>query len=217
MQCSKSFYLYKNFYRLRDKPSAEQQARFDRGHRVGNLAQLLFPGGIDVSPKSPRGWPKSIETTSKLVVLKQPVIYEAAFARNGVMCAMDILALNNEGEYDAFEVKSSPGIRQIYVEDMALQYWVIREQKIKMGRAHLMLPKKPQDGFTDLTMDDMEIIDLTETIQNMQLDVEERIREASRTLELNSIPQITMGEHCNKPYPCDFQGTCLRHKQEEYV
>lgn len=50
--CLKSLYLYKNRIFLRDKITAEQRAKFKRGHEVGDLAQDLFPGGIDVSPKA---------------------------------------------------------------------------------------------------------------------------------------------------------------------
>ncbi len=209
LQCPKALYLYKNFYQFRDKPSAKQQASFDRGHRVGRLAQLLFPGGIYIRPASPRGWPKAIEATSKLLANKQEIIYEAAFQHDGVMCAVDIL-VQNGSFYDVYEVKSSPGVRQVYIEDMALQYWVLRRQKIQLGKVYLLLPKKPQDGFIDLHMDDMEAIDYTEQLAAMVLDVEEGVRAAARTLTLDNAPEVAMGEQCLKPYPCDFQSTCKR-------
>ena len=50
LQCEKSLYLYKHHYNLKDPVSPQLQAIFNQGHRVGELAQGLFPGGVDASP-----------------------------------------------------------------------------------------------------------------------------------------------------------------------
>ena len=42
LQCHKSLYLYKNFYKLRDEISSSQQAIFNQGTNVGILAQELL-------------------------------------------------------------------------------------------------------------------------------------------------------------------------------
>ena len=48
-RCDKSLYLHKQYYNWQDQVSEQQQSVFDRGHRVGSLAQSMFPGGIDAS------------------------------------------------------------------------------------------------------------------------------------------------------------------------
>jgi hypothetical protein len=50
LQCEKSLYLYKHHYNLKDAISPQLQAIFNQGNRVGELAQDLFPGGVDASP-----------------------------------------------------------------------------------------------------------------------------------------------------------------------
>ncbi|HQD13599.1 MAG TPA: hypothetical protein PLW43_11675, partial [Chitinophagales bacterium] len=106
IQCSKSLYLYKNQYNLRDKPNAVQQQKFDRGHRVGKLAHQLFPGGKDCSPPNPFSYDESVAATRLLVQQQFPVIYEAAFRYNGILAALDMLVLK-DGKWYAYEVKSS--------------------------------------------------------------------------------------------------------------
>ncbi len=49
LQCDKSLYLYKHNYNWHDQVSVQQQSVFDRGHRVGALAQSMFPEGLDAS------------------------------------------------------------------------------------------------------------------------------------------------------------------------
>lgn len=125
LQCPKALYLYKNRYFLRDPLDPEQRAKFARGTDVGIYAQKLYPGGVDASPKSHFQMAKSVEKTQQL--LQQPevsVIYEAAFAHNDVVIALDILVREN-GSWKAIEVKSSRAVSSTYQWDAALQYYVI--------------------------------------------------------------------------------------------
>lgn len=67
LQCEKKLFLYKHHNIWQDKISEMQQSVFNRGHRVGALAQTLFPNGIDASPSSPRAYAKAIEHTKELI------------------------------------------------------------------------------------------------------------------------------------------------------
>src|ERR1043165_5113422 len=104
-QCPKAFFLYRNMPYLKDKPSAEKELTFKRGHDVGYFAQHLFAGGIDVS-RQRSGAEAALALTEKLVKEGLPVIYEATFMFNGVLVMADILC-NKGGVYTAYEVKSS--------------------------------------------------------------------------------------------------------------
>ncbi len=52
LQCDKHLFLYKYHYKEMDEYSEMQKAVFQRGTNVGILAQKLFPGGVDTSPKN---------------------------------------------------------------------------------------------------------------------------------------------------------------------
>jgi hypothetical protein len=123
-QCHKAFYFYKKHPYLRDKISIDKQLTFKRGHQVGDLAQTLFPGGIDVS-KNSKNSAEGLALTTTLVEKKTPVIYEATFAYNDALIMVDILCLDNE-KYTAYEVKSSFKISEVYLKDACLQYYVLK-------------------------------------------------------------------------------------------
>ena len=91
LQCDKHLYLYKHHYNWQDPISEQTQAIFNRGHKVGALAQTLFPNGIDVSTSCPKEYAKAIEYTEELIGQGVEVIYEAAFMYNEVLVYADII------------------------------------------------------------------------------------------------------------------------------
>ncbi|MEZ5001730.1 MAG: hypothetical protein R2730_01730 [Chitinophagales bacterium] len=216
IQCQKSLYLYKNYFHLRDKISKAQQARFDRGHDIGSLAQQLFPGGKDVSPKSPRHYQQSILATEYLVSQQYPVIYEAAFKADDVLVLLDILVCK-DGKWYAYEVKSSKKISETYLQDAAIQYRVITQSGVNLEDFSIIYVnaayEMPEEEAADLHQLFLET-SVLETVRAKQSFIEEAIHTAKATLYSDSIPKISMGEHCDRPYTCDFKGYCLRHSDE---
>lgn len=210
VQCQKSLYLYKNFYDQRDKVSFSQQAVFNRGTSVGLLARKLFPGGIDVTPKSIFKYEESAKLTQLLIAEGKEIIYEAAFIYDEVLVAVDILVKEN-GKWKALEVKSSASISDTYVLDASLQNYVIKGSGL------------PLDDFIIVYMNRDYIrhgaLDLKELFiqQSVKKDVEKRspyikeqIAKSKSMLAGNSMPDIRIGEHCFNPYPCDYMGTCWK-------
>ena len=124
LQCSKSLYLYKYFIQRRDSVSPEQQAIFNRGNNVGLLAQKLFPGGTDATPSKRSNNIEAVTNTRKLIESGAEVIYEAAFQHEQVLAILDVL-VKKDGQWYAYEVKSSTKISPTYLLDASLQYWVI--------------------------------------------------------------------------------------------
>lgn len=209
-------YLYKNYFHLRDKISKEQQARFNRGHDIGSLAQQLFPGGKDVSPKSPRHYNQSLLATEYLVGQQYPVIYEAAFKQDDVLVFLDILVYK-EGKWYAYEVKSSKRISSTFLQDAAIQYRVITESGLLLEDFSIIYVND-QYQVTDEDAPDLNQLFLEqsvlEEVNEQQAFISEVIEQAKATLQSEEIPEIPMGEHCERPYTCDFKGYCHRHSDE---
>jgi hypothetical protein len=127
LQCLKSLYLYKNFYQYRDMPSKELLERFRQGVEIGKLAWQLFPGGIDLNPRSafPAAIIKAAEKTKEQLSFENTIIYEASFIHQPALAILDILVKEN-GKLFAYEVKSSVNISDTYIRDMAFQYYVMK-------------------------------------------------------------------------------------------
>ena len=91
MQCEKALYLSKHHRELKDPINPSLEAIFVQGNQVGELAQQLFPGGIDCTPESYFDFQKAVIRTKEEIEKGTKVIYEAAFQFNGVLAALDIL------------------------------------------------------------------------------------------------------------------------------
>jgi hypothetical protein len=217
IQCPKSLYLYKNHYDWRDKISVSQQQIFDRGIRIGKLAQQLFPGGKDVSPPNPYSYDASIAATKALVQQQYPAIYEAAFRHHGIMAALDILVFR-EGKWYAYEVKSSMRISHTYLLDCAIQYHIITSSGLPLEDFRIIHINGDYVKNGDVEIDQL----FTETpvledILGKQTYVREQIEKAVDVLSKEQIPDMPIGAHCTKPYPCDFQGYCWKNIPENSI
>lgn len=210
LQCLKALYLYKHHYKLRDPVSPALLQRFEKGHDIGTMAQSLFPGGIDCKPKHPWDYRKSVEQTKELIQKKYEVIYEAAFQHRGVLAVADIV-LNKNGRWIVYEVKSSISVSETYLEDAALQFEVISSSGLEVDEFFILhLNRKLDDAFNASPKEIFAEKPVLEYCRQRQPFVKEKINEAIKTIEQKQIPDIATGDHCLKPYTCDFFGFCHR-------
>ncbi len=217
MQCTKSLYLNKHHPELKDKISPELQEIFRRGTNVGLLARDLFPGGIDASPKEPGNYRQSVLYTQELLSDNAPVIYEAAFQHEGVLCLIDIL-VNENGKWKAYEVKSSKRITKTYIMDASLQYHVITGTGLILDDIFIvyMNNKYVRKGELDLHSLFTARSVYKKVNKNQELTLF-NINRLKSILISNEIPDVDIGGHCSKPYDCDFKGYCWKHIPENSV
>ncbi|MCB9034183.1 MAG: DUF2779 domain-containing protein [Chitinophagales bacterium] len=210
IQCAKSLYLYKYNYHLRDKPSVHLQHKFNRGHQIGKLAWQLFPNGKDVSPSSPSNFSPSIKATQLLLQQNFPIIYEAAFKYNGLLAAIDILE-NKNGIINIYEVKSSLKISNTYLQDCAIQYYILKQNKISINDFSIIHINSDYTLNDSLDLDSYFVkTSVLEKIEALQPYIAEKINEAIQIVTTTTMPTIDIGGHCLKPYTCDFYGTCWK-------
>lgn len=208
-QCQKAFFFYKRHPYLRDKVSVDKQLTFNRGHQVGELAQALFPEGIDVSKKT-KNSAEATELTKILVKNKTPVIYEATFVFNAALIMVDILCLENE-RYTAYEVKSSFKISEIYLKDACLQYYVLKNSL--QNFEDLFLVTLNQDYVLEGELNPKQLFKKRSVKKESEKNLpyfETQLFNAQLTLEENKIPNIAIGKQCFKPYQCDYFGNCWK-------
>lgn len=217
IQCSKSLYLYKNNYSLRDRAGVTQQQKFDRGHRIGKLAHQLFPNGKDCSPPDPFSYDQSIAATKVLVQQQYPAIYEAAFKYAGIMAALDLLQFK-DGKWYAYEVKSSFRISNTYLLDATIQYYIITRSGLPLEDFSLVTINNDYvfEGELDLHQY-FRITSVMDEIKERISFVEKSIESAIGVLDNPSMPEVAIGVHCTKPYPCDFQSYCWKSIEKDSV
>lgn len=218
IQCEKSLYLHKKRPFLRDKLSAAQLAKFRRGTDMGVLARELFPGGIDMTPKSPSQYQKkAIETRQAMADPQINTIYEAVFQHDDILVMLDILVRDGDG-WQAYEVKSSAAISKTYLTDAALQYYVISGSGTNLFDFSLIYVNR-----TYVRQDELELHKLfqQESVVQQCRERQDEIKIAAHrlkaVLQLDSSPAIAPGRHCFKPYPCDFIGHCWKNMPKDHI
>ncbi len=214
-QCYLALYLYKYHYSSRDPLPPERKARFETGHLTGLKARQLYPGGVDASPVKVNAYRESVELTHELISKGVGVIYEAAFLHNRVLVYCDLLIKAGDG-WKLAEVKSSDYLSDIYKEDIALQYYVLKGSGIPISSAVIIhLRKKVSD--TDFSSPLQEIFiekDIMEYCESSVPAIAREIEKMKWILASPSLPDIAMGPQCDNPYPCDFKGFC--HSRQQY-
>ena len=74
-QCAKKLYFDINHKELKPATSEQKQAIFDSGHRVGILAQQVFPNGKDASLDMNNDWSLVIDRTQQWISERVTTIY----------------------------------------------------------------------------------------------------------------------------------------------
>ncbi len=216
MQCLKALYLYKYHGKLRDPITEARLSRFEEGHAIGIKAQQLFPGGILLRNNGPSRPAADQRETQRMIETGQGILYESAFIFNGVLVYNDILVKHTYG-WHLYEVKSNQLVKDHYIEDLALQTYVVSSAGLPLHRSSLIHLRIPLDEIKeDMNVTDIfTITDLTEECNNRQKTIEENIRKMQLTLSLRRVPDIAVGAHCDEPYACEFKGHCTQHPTEE--
>ncbi|MBF24939.1 MAG: hypothetical protein CMP49_00240 [Flavobacteriales bacterium] len=214
LQCEKSLYLHKYHSNLSDDTNLQQQAIFDRGTRVGELAQQLFPGGVDASPRDYTQYFESIKDTQKLIKDGVEVIYEAGFCFNNVICFIDIL-VKKKGRWYAYEVKSSTKLTDVYIIDASLQYYVMQNTGLDIANISIIHINNTYNRFGPLDLKKLfNFVIVTKDAINNNNYIKNKLLELHSVLAQKSIPNIAIGPHCTTPYNCDFKGYCWSHVPE---
>jgi hypothetical protein len=213
LQCHKSLYLNKFRPYLRDKITEEQLAKFARGHAVGKVAHQLFPGGVVI----PRPGKSSASKTEQFINEGFPVIYEACFIYGQVIIALDILVKQQNG-WNAYEVKSSAALSNVYFNDAYLQYYVINGSGLKPEKFFLVHRNTDIELSESADLDKAFIFtDVTDECESKLGYVSQNIDQMVEVMQHDKSPDIMPGRQCMNPYPCDFRGVCWKKisKQEQ--
>lgn len=214
-QCLKHFYLYRNHPNLRDKISKEKQFIFQRGTDVGIFAQQLFPGGIDVTKDEKWNQMHYAQRTKDLIEQGVETIYEATFIYDDLLVMVDILH-KQDGNWKAYEVKSSIKISETYVKDACFQYFVIKNCLPDLIDFNLLTinPNYVLKGELDI----QQLFKITSILKDANKNLSYftfKTQVAKETLEKGKIPNIPIGTHCFQPYDCDFLGLCWKGMNED--
>lgn len=215
LQCHKSLWLHKYQPELLDEATDGQEALYQSGSEVGRLAQDLFPGGFTI-PYEGLSHADQIGLTQREMEKGTKTIYEAAFSHDGVFVKVDILHKGKKG-WELYEVKSSTKEKDEYLNDIAIQYYVVKGSGLDISKAALVHinPDYVRNGDIDARKL-FTIRDVTDRVAEVQHEIAMKLESMRKMLD-GEMPVIDIGTHCSNPYECMFTQHCRSHIPEESV
>ncbi|MEZ4704706.1 MAG: DUF2779 domain-containing protein [Bdellovibrionota bacterium] len=209
-QCLKNIYLTIHNPDLEAPITPDQQAVFDQGNAVGEIARQKFPGGVLVDNK-PWDFFGSLKKTRELLAQKTEVIYEAAFEFNGCYARADIIQYSQDTKrWKIYEVKSSTKLKDEHLHDVGLQAWIMAKSGLPIEQIHI-LHLNPECKYPNL--DNLFIaVDVTDKLRDLYPDIQGKVATIFNTIKDENVPSIDIGPHCTTPYDCGFKDFCWKEK-----
>ncbi len=208
IQCPKSLWLKKYKPEVLTPPDTTAQAVFNTGSEVGDLACGLFPGGVEV--EFTREYDRMAEATARLLEEGVRDIYEATFIYDGILVMVDILHVEEDGSISLYEVKSSTSVKEIYLHDVSIQYYVLTNLGFWVKSTNVVHIDSSYVRGDELELEKLFcIVDVTAGVEALQGQIPQRLELFERYLaDRENEPDIDIGSHCNKPYECDAKHYC---------
>jgi hypothetical protein len=206
LQCVKALWLGIHRKDLATPVTPEQQAIFDQGTEVGELARDRFPGGVLID--APYWQPaEAVEQTRAAIEGGATVLYEPAFMHEGVLVRVDVLHRAAPGEpWHLVEVKSSTSVKEVHLPDVAIQAWVLQGCGEPLDGCHLM---HVNSACTHPNLEELFTIeDVTERARVLLPELADTVARLTGIVSSDRQPDVDIGPHCKKPYDCDFADHC---------
>jgi hypothetical protein len=186
--------------------AAATQAIFDQGAEVGRLAGTLFPGGILIDN---HGDPEqAIIDTQRALDARKPV-FEGSFAHSGASCRVDILIPVGLDQWDLIEVKSTTGVEDVHLHDVAFQAWVVAGAELKLRLCWVMHLDSGYVRHGDLDPAHLfQRVAVTSQVQAPGRDIEDQLDDMAAVIREDQSPEVEIGKKCDAPYPCPLKEKC---------
>ncbi len=206
VQCPKILWMDK--YMPEAAEEQDNEAVFETGHKVGDLARSYFGEYALVDYNADKS--VMVNDTKSLIESKCNNIAEASFLYDGLFCAVDILHSTEDG-YDIVEVKSSTEVKGIYLDDVAFQNYVLSNCGINVNRVYVMHIDNTyvRNGELDL-LGLFELEDVTDIAKDKYAEVERKIKRIRAYVDTETEPVRDIDLYCDNPYHCPYFSYCSR-------
>ena len=195
LMCDRLFWTYQNARDQLPEPDEAAQAIFDQGHRIGDLAKLLHPGGIEIDWSA--GHEAGIAQTQAAVAERKP-IFEAGFEHRNTHARADILKPSANGKWDLIEVKSSTKVKEEHLSDVAFQKHLYEGVGIRIGRCFVMHVNRMYVRMGDVDVRDLfTLTDVTREIEPFDAELPDEIARQLSVMSRSRAPQAVLGQNCS--------------------
>lgn len=213
VQCPKIIWMDENMPDKAEETASESVLK--TGTEVGILARQYF--GQHKLVKFSIIKSEMCRDTHRLLQEGTPVIAEASFMYENCFCSVDILRVI-DGRMQLIEVKSSTEIHDIYYDDMAYQYYVLKNCGLPIESVWNMHINNEYVRHGELNLQELFVLEnCTEKVLEMQDEVKNRLEVALQYAQQAEEPDRELDIYCEKPYECAYRHYCHRHIVEPSV
>ena len=214
IQCQKLLWL--NKFKPEFKEDIDNDSVLVNGTRVGELAKSLFGNYIDIEFNEDLS--QMIKDTKKVInENKNVIITEASFNYQNNFCSVDIL-IKKDNNYEIYEVKSSTEIKDIYLDDVSYQYYVLSNLGYNITKTSIIHINSNYIRYGELNLKQLFTIEDTTNISiSKQPEIKKNIDIINKYMLHTEEQPKDIGNHCYKPYPCPFFKYCKKHLPSQNV
>ena len=212
-QCNKILWLDK--FKPEFAVQTASESVLENGTEVGILARELFGEHKNIEFKDDLS--QMIEETNFYMNSAPNIITEASFNYNNNFCSVDILKNDKDG-LEIYEVKSSTEVKDIYIDDVSYQVYVLLSLGYKVKSANIVYINSQYVRYGDLELDKLfNIKNVTEITLAKQDEIKTKIEEINDYMTRKNEEEKEIGMHCFEPYICDYWNYCTRNLPEKNV
>lgn len=205
LQCHKRLWYEENHPDRAADTSISQRRIFDQSKKVGILARSCFPEGVLINTTDPAN---AVEQTKVAIEHGDAYIFEAAFIFNDVLVRCDILQ-KDANSWRIIEVKASTKVKEDHLHDLAIQKYVLTGHGLSISETRLMFINNKDCVYPDMS-NLFTLEDVTDQVDQLMEDVHSNVETFKTVLNRDVEPDVLIGEHCDKPYPCPFKAHCWK-------
>jgi hypothetical protein len=210
LQCPGLLWVAINDKKKIPEPDISALHKFKVGTLVGELATTRFVDGIKVSED---GFIENLEATEKLLSKRKP-LFEAGFkvdfeGKGEIFSRVDVLVPIRDNEWDIVEVKSGTKVKDVNLEDVSFQKYVLEKAGLKIRKCFLMHINNQYVHKGNVDVNELFFpTDITEEVAETEKGINERIENMFKIISAKKKPQICLGKHCKSPYECSLKSQC---------
>jgi len=208
IQCNKILWLEKNKPEV--KVEQKNESILNQGNLVHEVAKYLFKEHINI--EYTENLNEMISNTYVTIEsYKSVVITEASFNYNNNFCSVDILKKDGN-KYEIYEVKSSTEVKDIYINDAAYQYYILKNLGLNVTKCSIITLNNKYIRKNILELDKLFTKqDITNEVINLQETVLENIEKINEYMLKEIEPVDDIDIKCFAPYECPFFKYCTKH------
>jgi Domain of unknown function(DUF2779) len=217
LQCPRRLWLLVHEPRPYDEPTTG--STLDIGREIGQKAHLLFSGGVLIG-EEPWQHAEAVSRTAEFMNdVRVHAIFEAAFEYANIQIRVDVLERLANDTWGLREVKSSTGLKDHYLDDIALQTYVLRGAGVAVSSIELLHVNTAYErGPNGISWADFfRRLDVGDAVAVRLIDLPAGLPAMRDCLSLIELPDAEPGSQCGIPYACEFWDRCTAGEPADWI